>query len=356
MTEDVGYYPQIDTVDPEMGKKFVSDLKEKYSGDELVSNLDLAKDWKVLVIGDIIIDEYCFTIVKGRAMKDPMLSVGYIDSEKYAGGILAIANHVSSYVKDVTVLTLIGDHDDEKGFIEGSVRENVKLDLFVKKNSPTNLKKRYLSKQRNEKLFKVEHMNDHPVSDELQKKIISYIEKNAGKYDMVIVGDFGHGFIDEGIVDSIEKNSKYLAVNVQTNGANIGFNYVTKYNSPDFISMDLREVQYAVQDRFSEYHVLIEKLNNLAKFNKYIITFGRKGCIMYDAGKIYHAPIFDTETKDTVGAGDALFSITSLLSKAEVSPELIPFYANCVGGIAVKIMGNKESVTKDKLIQFISRL
>ena len=57
-----------------------------------------------------------------------------------------------------------------------------------------------------------------------------------------------------------------------------------------------------------------------------------------------------------MGAGDAVFSITSLFAYRGMPNELIPFMANCIGGIEVNILGNKESVTKEKLFTFIERV
>ena len=60
--------------------------------------------------------------------------------------------------------------------------------------------------------------------------------------------------------------------------------------------------------------------------------------------------------KDTIGAGDALFAITSLLAYTKTNNELLPFLGNCAGGIATNTMGNKESVTKEKLLNFVKRV
>ena len=92
-----------------MDKDYLIGIKEKYSLPILAQHVAQWQSLKVLVVGDTIIDEYCFVEVKGRAMKDPMLSVNFVDKEQYAGGVLAIANHVSNFVKDVTFETRSGE-------------------------------------------------------------------------------------------------------------------------------------------------------------------------------------------------------------------------------------------------------
>ena len=67
-------------------------------------------------------------------------------------------------------------------------------------------------------------------------------------------------------------------------------------------------------------------------------------------------PIFSNHIVDTVGAGDTVLSMTSLLAKKEVNPELIPFIGNVAGALAVKVMGNKESLSPVDLFRFIQYL
>ncbi len=334
-------------------KEYLQEIRKKYPLEEIKKILDSFSNKKVLVIGDTIIDEYCFVNPKGRAMKDPILSADFVSEEAYAGGIHAIANHLSSFVKEVTVLSLLGEGMDRKELICEKLHQNIKPQFFVKKNSPTTRKRRFVNHLRNEKLFKVEFINDSPIDAELEEQLIAFLEKELPLFDLVIVGDFGHGFITNKIIALLEAKSKYLCVNAQTNGANLGFNYVTKYNKPHFMTMDGTEIKYAVGDRFSNYSYLIQKLHEMKGYPKFLLTVGRDGVEYFHNGQITAGPSLVSKVTDIVGAGDAVFSITSLLAYNNCEKELVPFVANCVGGIAVNIVGNKESVTKEGLLTFI---
>ena len=83
------------------------------------------------------------------------------------------------------------------------------------------------------------------------------------------------------------------------------------------------------------------------------ITLGKSGSIYYQNSKTYYVPIFSTNVVDSVGAGDAVFAITSLLSYKNVDPKMIPFIGNVVGSLAVKTMGNKEPINPIDLFTFI---
>lgn len=336
-------------------KDYLKSIVGKFSIDQIKKILSDIQSLKVLVIGDTIIDEYCFTNPRGGSVKDPMLTVDYLYEEIYAGGILAIANHLSNFAKEVKMITLIGDQMDYKEYVTQNLNENIKPKIFVKNNSPTTRKRRYINKLRGEKMFMIEYFNDLPIDNNLETEIISYLEKEVQQYDLVIIGDFGHGFINNKIIEFLEKKSKYLAVNAQTNSANLGFNYVTKYTSPSFITMDMPELMFAVGDKHSEIKDLIYKLHERKKFNNFLVTMGKSGVAYFKDNKINYGPAITTNVTDIVGAGDAVFSIVSLLNCYGCDAELITFIANCVGGVAVNIMGNKESVTKQNLINFIKK-
>ena len=216
---------------------YVDKIKAKFPFENISEHIKRLSGLKVLVIGDAIIDHYVFVAPKGRAIKDPILSVEYKHREVYAGGILAVANHVSDYLKEVKLITLIGDENPMLDFIKESLKKNIQLEAFVKKNSPTTIKKRMIDFYRNNKLFKIEYINDKPISSSLSEEIVAYLDKELPKYDLVIVADFGHGFINKDIRRKLEEKSKFLALNIQSNSANMGYNYITTSKVPYFLSL-----------------------------------------------------------------------------------------------------------------------
>lgn len=314
------------------------------------------KNLNVLVIGDTIIDEYYFTDPKGRTIKDPILSVDYVRHERYAGGILAIANHISNFAKNVRLVTLLGDKKRNEDFITEKLNKNISAKFFTKKNAFTTIKIRFIDNVRNEKMFKIEFITDNPIGHELEKEIIKYMGKELPKYDIVIVGDFGHGFISDSIVKVLEKNSKYLCANVQTNSANMGFNYFIKYKKPNYIVLNETELRLGMHSRFEPIDAIVKRFSKSKGYKKCLITLGKRGALYLKNGKIYEAAALTQTPKDTIGAGDAVFAITSLFDYIDANPELMPFYANCIGAVAVSFMGNEKSIAKEDIFKLLSEL
>jgi bifunctional ADP-heptose synthase (sugar kinase/adenylyltransferase) len=337
-------------------EKYIYQLKKKLNLEHIKGHLEKLKSLNVLVIGDAVLDEYIFVWPKGRAIKDPILSTEFRSGELYAGGIMAIANHVSDYVKKVTMVTLIGDTNSYVDFIKKSLKPNVELKSFVKAKSYTTLKRRYVDHYRNSKLFKIEYINDKPIDEKLTSQVVDYLESEVPKYDLVVVGDFGHGFLNKPIKQELRKLSKFLAVNTQSNSSNMGYNYFTHYEKPDFMTLSEEELRLPLAMRFEEIEKVATQGRKDFEMKNFVVTLGKKGSLYSFNNKLFKAPVLTSSVKDTVGAGDALFALTSLFAYSKAEPELIPFIGNCAGGIAANIMGNKESVTKDKLLEFAGGL
>jgi len=336
-----------------MINQYIKEMKERYSLEELSNELNSLKKINALAIGDCVIDRYTYVLPKGRAMKDSILSTEFVYEEDYAGGVLALANHLSSYVDNLHLVTLLGSRNPKLDFIRNSLAKNICLETFSKEDAPTTIKQRYVDADKRNKLFKVEYMNDEPISKTLSNKIGSYLLKELPKYDMVIALDYSHGFFDKDIRKIIQDKSKFLCLDVQLNSANIGYSYVSQYEHADFIVMNEREIRLPMMMRFDPIEDVASEFYNRFEYPQFLVTLGSKGCLLYNQGGIQRAPILTDKLVDTIGAGDAVFSLTSLFAYSKIDNGIIPFIANCAGGIDANIVGNKEFVSKDRLLNFI---
>ena len=95
-------------------------------------------------------------------------------------------------------------------------------------NVNLSVKTRYLDAS-NRKLFQTNKLNFNSLEKKTENKILKYLNKNIKKYDLVVVNDFGHGLLTKKIINYLIIYSHKLAVNVQTNSANFGYNFFDKY-------------------------------------------------------------------------------------------------------------------------------
>lgn len=335
---------------------FINQLKRKSNGDSILNEIEKMKNLKVLVIGDTIIDEYHYCTPLGKSSKSPTISSVFMRSEVFAGGVLAVANHLEQFAGEVKMITCLGKENLQDKVINKKLSQGVDVKFFVREDGPTNTKRRYLDKYMNIKLFEVTFMNDHHIPDKVEKEVIAYLKKEMPKYDIVLVTDFGHGFITPNIIKCVESSGKYVAVNAQTNSNNYGYNYITKYHNADYISIDEKELRLPFGDNYGNIEELVKQLKQISKAGQIQITLGQEGSLWYEKNKFYRVPAFARSVKDSVGAGDAVLSVTTLCAFQHTAPEIASFIGNCVGALAVEIIGNEHPVYKKDLVRFVQHL
>ena len=339
---------------PEDTRHFIQKLSEKYSFSYILERINSIADLNTLIIGDGIIDEYHYCSPMGKSGKAQLVVNKFLTHEVFAGGVFAIANHVGEICDNVNLVTLLGKEDSREEFIAQSINTKVKRKFFYRDDGPTIVKKRYVDGNSHQKLFEVNFLNDERISEQCESEVLEYLSSEIPKYDLVLVSDFGHGLITHKMIQTLQKLSKVLSVNTQSNAANTGFNMITKYHKPDYVCLDETEARLTMQNKFDGIGTVAEKLSNVLDAETLIVTLGKKGSIVVGKdGTIQLTPVFSSKVVDTVGAGDAFFSYTAPCFAKKLPLDLTAFIGNAVGAIAVQIVCNKKPVEKHELLQFI---
>lgn len=273
--------------------------------------IESVKDFKVLFVGDSIIDEYHYVKPLGKSPKEHVIPLLYQEKEVFDGGTEGAANHARSFCATVIVC-----------------------------KSPTSVRKvRFVDKDNMRKLAEVHY-------DELMARN-TYL---AGEYDAVVVTDFGHGRVTPEMIAELSKKT-FLAVNAQTNSANIGFNLITKYPRADYIVIDEPEARLAAADRDGHIDDVIHKLAH-GRCDKFVVTLGKHGAYGYENGHFHHLASQTDMVRDTMGAGDAFFAVTAPMAKTGSMEDLL-LIGNAAGAVKCGIVGHRESVTKEKVIAYL---
>ncbi len=327
--------------------KNINDVREKSIRE--INKLDTLK---VLVLGEIIFDEYNFVKELDKPGKENIQSVLYDKNEVYIGGAYSIAKSVSTFVKKVD-LVCVGNFSNENQKLMKKYTFNEKSFKLkiIKNNFHEIIKKRYVNSV-NKKLFEEYILKGDNNYDD--KKIFKNI-KNIKEYDLVIIADFGHGLMTNSLINYVMKNSKFLCVNAQTNSENRGYNFITKYKKANYVCIDQQEIKLALSDRFSSINNLIKKLFEKINVKLLTVTMGKEGIKISkkNGKKIQTASLsgFEVNPIDTLGAGDSVFGISSLLVKNKTEIKLIALISNLVGAMKTKIIGHSLTIKKTDVIK-----
>lgn len=336
-------------------QQFLEQFKKKYSSDYIQQKIMELKSMKILVIGEAIIDEYQYGKPIGKSAKENIISMKYISEERFAGGALATANNIAGFCDSVYIMSLLGNETIDREFIFNHLKHGI-IPIFYYDNRPTIKKRRVVDYAFLQKTSELCFLDDSPINQELEEKIIKDMKELLPKFDLVIVSDYGHGFITPAITDSIINHAKFLAVNTQANSANMGFNLINKYPKGDFICIDEPEARLATQDKWVDLKELPKKIMQLGDYKRVIITTGHKGSIMYSEEGCYEIPVFSEKVVDRMGAGDAYLSLSAPCIAKGHPMDLAGFIGNAAGALAVNIVGHRTSIEPSSLYKFITTL
>tara|TARA_B100001248_G_scaffold260540_1_gene249061 strand:+ start:77878 stop:79422 length:1545 start_codon:yes stop_codon:yes gene_type:complete len=337
-------------------KAFCEHLSKTVSADQFRDAVDSFQGLKVLVVGDIIFDRYTTVCVQGLTSKNRILSGRFIKEQTQAGGSLAVFRHLKAFTDSVRLISLVGNEPwvardldaylspEENGVIYDSSFTSVVKQRFVEPQAEG----KELSK-----LFSTNYLNDGPPEMDLQERVLDRIRQEIKGYDLVVVTDFGHGVLSTCIRELIQAEAPCLALNCQTNSNNHGFNIINRqYQRADIFSLDAAEIKLACGLRNPDF---IEELRHLKGQLGAQAAWLTRGAIetIGLSGKedLCVCPPLEQKIVDAVGAGDAFFAVAALGAVRKLPLALATFMGQLAGAQAVKIVGNKDSISKADLIK-----
>jgi len=253
----------FDVFPPEV-RGFLKDFRERWPENEVRKMIATLGDLKVLVVGDAIIDQYHYSTPLGQTGKGSFLAVRYESEEQFAGGSIAVANHIAGFAKNVTLLTGLGKVDSHEQFIRDKLSKNVDPVFFTFADAPTVTKRRFVDNDL-AKFFEVYFYKENAVYGEVEQRICQWLDTNIASYDAVIVPDFGNGFITPAMIGILSAKAKYLAVNTQINSGNRGYHVIHRYPRADFVSLNEPELRLAAHNRIMpgrRQRLITDKLKN----------------------------------------------------------------------------------------------
>jgi len=250
-------------------------------------------------------------------------------------------------------LSMLGEKREHKDFVLKSLPENVKPYFIYKEGSPTITKKRYVDNISKTKSLGVYSLDDAQMNGENQGQLNVYLAELFPAHDLVIISDYGHGFISHATAEAISKYSVFTSLNAQVNAANIGYHTMNNYHDIDCAIINETELRHELRDRESSVEILMKKLANTLQVQYLVVTQGNSGATFYDTeSKHYHrCPAFADRVVDKIGAGDAMLALLSCALKSKFDPNLSLFVSSLAAAQSVETLGNSVPVNKVQLIK-----
>ena len=340
----------------EAQKTFIQKMHKGRNIDEIKTMVDELKNLKVLVLGETIIDQYVFCEALGKSGKEPVLVLRDLNMEQYAGGAAAIARHLSDFCGTVSLLSMLGEKKEHEDFVLDSLPNNLEPYFIYKDEAPTITKKRYVDHISKSKSLGVYSINDSQMNSENENQLHAYLDDLIPKHDLVIVSDYGHGFLSKETAKNISKQSIFTTLNAQINAANIGYHTMNNYNNIDCAIINEAELRHELRDRESNVDFLMKELSKSLHIKNLVVTQGDSGAMLFDSEKneFHFCPAFASKVVDKIGAGDAMLALISCSLKSGFDADLSLFIGSLAAAQSVETIGNSTPVSKVQLLKTFS--
>jgi rfaE bifunctional protein nucleotidyltransferase chain/domain len=337
-------------------RDFCAALAARCTRRHFVESVESFAGLKVLVIGDTIFDRYSYLKVQGLTSKNKIISGRFLREDTQTGGALAAFRHVKQFARNVKFVSLIGAEPWAQRQLRAHVAPGE--DCVVRESGFTTIiKQRFVEPLIEDgemsKLFSVNFIDAGPPSPAVQRKVLAAIRRQIKKADAVLLLDFGHGLMQSEIRDLVQGQSPFLALNCQTNSNNHGFNIISRqYERADAFSLDEQEVMLAAGQRQVDHARELARLKKNLRSHYAWLTRGAVQTIgLRDREAPCHCPPLETDVVDTIGAGDAFFSVAALAAARGLPVDLATFLGQLAGAQAVKIVGNASPISKTTLLK-----
>lgn len=315
-------------------------------------------DLSIVVIGDLIVDEYITCDPLGLSREDPTIVVTPIKRDIFVGGAGIVSAHARALGAKVKYFSVVGK-DEVASYARQTLNKFEVDTMLVQDDSrPTTLKQRYRADGKT--LLRVSHLRHHHIDSELADKMLRQLSRAIRNANLVVFSDFNYGCLPQPLVDAVIDLCVKLGVPmVADSQSSSQIGDVSRFHNMMLVTPTEHEARLAVRDQTSGLIVLADKLAQKASAQHVFVTLGAEGLLVHSPhGKQNQLqsdqlPAFNNSPKDVSGGGDSLLISSSLALAAGASIWESAYLGSVAAACHVARIGNMP-LSVDELLQELS--
>jgi rfaE bifunctional protein kinase chain/domain len=309
---------------------------------------------RVLVIGDLIVDDYITCDPLGMSQEDPTLVVAPILTKTFVGGAGGVAAQARGLGADVHYVSVVGDDEPAQFALSELTSQGIACTFSTDASRPTTRKQRY--RALNKTLLRVNHLRHHPASHEIQDQLIGAVDQALARSDLILFSCFNYGCLPQRLVDAItDKASNAKVMLAADSQASSQLGDVSRFRHMSLITPTEREARLALSDFETGLSAISERLLAKSCAANLIITLGAEGSLINTApeGTLQtdRLPAFNSAPRDVAGAGDSLFTSTAMALRTGASIWQSAYLGSLAAALQVAKVGNGPLARADILAQ-----
>lgn len=325
--------------------------------DNLKSLVPHLANHRVLVLGDVILDEYLIGRAQ-RMSREAPIPVLEFESRKYIpGGAANPAANIVALGSEAVQVGIIGSDDAANHLREQLEEQGIDITgLVIDSSKPTTLKTRILAQMGlrfPQQIARIDTISRQPIGQFIEAALVQRLQNHISTVQAILISDYQNGLLNTGLISLVKQlASGQVPIIVDTQGA------LDKYHGVDVVKCNADDAANFLNtqlDNDSDFADAAQELaNRLLVKSSVVITRGSNGATIATQNETVHIPAPDvSDVYDTVGAGDTWIAVLTLAIIADASLPDAAMLANTASGIVVQHVGN-YTPSPDEFLEALS--
>ncbi len=323
----------------------------------------------ILVVGDLILDEYIRGDVERISPEAPVPVVWARDRKFVPGGAANVANNLRSLGAKVSLSGVVGQDDYRQIMLKELNGRGVNTSAIItERGRKTTLKSRIFA--RHQQVVRIDWEDTGPITNDTAGRLEDYISGNLKKFDAVVIEDYGKGVFNNDFLTRVISQSRRLGKIITVDPKEDNFE---SYRGVTAITPNRKETQNAIRylkmkDTRNEFKVYNDALRsdkdikkagyailNHLDLESLLITLGEQGMWLFENGGDDHIPTVAQEVFDVSGAGDTVIATFTLGLCVGARKLEAAHIANFAAGIVVGKLGTATTTTEELLERILKK-
>ena len=321
--------------------------------------LSAARATRVLVVGDVMLDQFIWGGVSRISPEAPVPVVDFSRESFMPGGAANVARNLVSLQTPTELFGAIGNDDAARKLLKLLGEQNIGCTGLVKNSARhTSVKTRIVAHQ--QQVVRIDRETRGALDPRTTAKLLTEFKTKLAGADAVIVGDYGKGVVTQPLLDEIKSLCRERGVWLSLDPKPVhhlnlsNFSLITPNRKEAFELADLPDETKSANPLADKNLMLVaERLLNELRPALLLITLGELGMLLCQRGqKPFHIPTVAQEVFDVSGAGDTVIASFTLAIAAGASPMEAAILSNHAAGIVVGKVGTATTNPEELLKSF----
>ncbi len=325
-----------------MNKISLSTQQTQEMKERAYSSLEKFKDKKVLVIGDIGLDEYIKGEVSRISPEAPVPVLNVTNTESRLGLAANVAQNITSLGASCELISVIGSDDSAKKLNDLLSGAHINVNLVVDGSRPTTKKSRVIHEAHH--IVRIDYEIKEFISQDIELQMLSKFSSALPNCDIVIIEDYNKGALTNKLTQEVIKQSKASGKLVlvdphETTPLDFykGADIITPNTLESFALLNIS--RDSILDESVTPAVLANKMLSILGSDRMVITQGKDGMSIFEDNKWLHTPTQAKQVYDVTGAGDTVIAAIALGLSSGLELSTSCLLANYAAGIVVAQVG-----------------